>query len=142
MCAGGTSIIYINPSGRAPFNIHVLQDGALYDMFSGVTGPFNIQVSPAADAVFTIGQISDNLGIIGSSSGSASVVVNPIPTVTLSTQDNRSTFQVTECSGSTESPRERQLVESQFLTWGYLFPCNKCAGELALELSKGPTGCC
>lgn len=85
MCAGETSTIYINPSGRSPFNINitVFENGGLYDVDTMVTGPFSIDVSPAADADYTINQITDGLGIAGSAEGTASVTVNDLPIVSI-----------------------------------------------------------
>lgn len=98
MCAGASSRVYVTPSGSPPFLIRILEDGALYDIHTDITGPFNFQVSPNSDAVYTVGLITDVYGVTGTSSGSASVIVDPIPTVTMATPDNRTTFQVTEDS--------------------------------------------
>ena len=82
ICAdGSTSQIDITASGTSPFNI-IYSDGFNNIALNGLSIPYNFQTSTAGN--YTLNSISDVTGCYGTVTGTASVVVNPLPVASFS----------------------------------------------------------
>ncbi|MCB0397909.1 MAG: SprB repeat-containing protein, partial [Flavobacteriales bacterium] len=82
ICAGQTTTLTVDLTGTPEWNFEILQDGNQVGMVvaAQATTPYTVDVSNAG--IYTIDTI-DNTGCVGTTNGSATITVNPLPTADL-----------------------------------------------------------
>lgn len=85
ICAGGTANITIDMIGTGPWDVEY-SDGSTTTMLSNISTPYTFSVTAAG--TYTLVSVEDATNCVGSTNGSATVTVQPNPTVALSVSGN------------------------------------------------------
>jgi gliding motility-associated-like protein len=138
ICSGSSSTITLNFTGTGPWD-YVIKSSTGPDI-TGTTAsnPFVINVSPSATTTYTLFSVKD--ACTGTVSGARKIVVNPIPTATLSITGNS-----TICSGTQTTVRVDFTGTPPFIgnirdnTTGTLTPVNTSANFITINVTPGST---
>ncbi len=86
VCEGDSVQITIDLAGSSPWNFEILLDAVVYDDVSGITvTPYTFYTQDAG--AYTLANVN-NTTCVGNANGLSDVVVNPIPTATISNDGN------------------------------------------------------
>jgi hypothetical protein len=107
ICAGNSANLNVNLTGTGPWDF-TYTDGVTPVTINGVTSPYTLPVSPVSTTTYTLTSVSES-GCTGTTSGSAVVTVNSVPTATTSKADvscfgsNDGTINIVSAAGGSGS---------------------------------------
>ncbi len=96
ICPGGSMEVFVSLTGHAPFTIEVADGHGSSQVYSSIPSEYSFMASPSIPHTYsyTISSVVDALSVPGIGSGSAEVILNSNPTVSIT--NSRTSFQVTE----------------------------------------------
>ncbi len=84
ICNGQSTNLTVTFTGQAPYTYSYKQGATIFGPFTTSTNPVIISVTPGSTSTYTLtGTVTGN-GCTGTTSGSALITVNPLPTATIS----------------------------------------------------------